>query len=184
MYINLFNTSLKAYHMINFWLSTSSEISIHISLTQMQLKLILIFLEYFDVIVLLLTWQLWGLGRWCVGFPRGVANQSDRPKPGWQLTNRPNISLTAPSKYHYSPTKDLFFCSNLAETGSDALRELPNTRVHCEYASTRKSGSHVVNCGYSYKMSLICRGLIWFRTMILLSERNWNLDRSGCHGNF
>ena len=97
MYINLFNTSLKAYHMINFWLSTSSEISIHISLTQMQLKLILIFLEYSDVIVLLLTWQLWGLGRWCVGFPRGVANQSDRPKPGWQLTNQPNISLTAPS---------------------------------------------------------------------------------------
>ena len=70
MYINLFNTSLKAYHVINFWLSTSSEISIHISLTQMQLKLILIFLEYFDVIVLLLTWQLWGLGRWCVGFQR------------------------------------------------------------------------------------------------------------------
>ena len=62
--------------------------------------------------------------------------------------------------------EDLFFCSNLAETGSDALRELPNTRVHCEYASTRKSGSHIVNCGYSYKMPLICRGLIWFRTML------------------
>ena len=47
-------------------------------------------------------------------------------------------------EYHHSPTKDLFFCSNLAETSSNALRELPNTRVHCEYASTRISGSHVV----------------------------------------
>ena len=29
--------------------------------------------------------------------PRGVVNQSDRPKPGRLLTNQPNISLTAPS---------------------------------------------------------------------------------------
>ena len=47
-----------------------------------------------DIIVLLLTRQLWGLDRWCAGFPRDAANQWDRPKPGRQLTNRPNISLT------------------------------------------------------------------------------------------
>ena len=35
-----------------------------------------------------------------------------------------------------------------------------------KYALTRISGSHIVNCGYSYKMPLICRGLIWFRTML------------------
>ena len=35
-----------------------------------------------------------------------------------------------------------------------------------KYALTRISGSHVVTCGYSYKMPLICRGLIWFRTML------------------
>ena len=128
MYINLFNTSLKAYHVINFWLSTSSEISVHISLTQMQLKLILIFLEYFDVIVLLLTWQLWGLGRWCVGFPRGVANQSDRPKPGWQLTNRPNISLTAPSiKVSLQSNKGPVF---LFKSGRNWLKRTTRTSYH------------------------------------------------------
>ena len=38
-----------------------------------------------------------------------------------------------------------------------------------KYALTRISGSHIVNCGYSYKMPLICRGLIWFRTMIYIA---------------
>ena len=38
-----------------------------------------------------------------------------------------------------------------------------------KYALTRISGSHVVTCGYSYKMPLICHGLIWFKTMIYIS---------------
>ena len=168
MYINLFNTSLKAYHVINFWLSTSSEISVHISLTQMQLKLILIFLEYFDVIVLLLTWQLWGLGRWCVGFPRGCCQlirstetRSTTYEPAKHFVNSAidqNV-ITLQQKTRFS----VQICQKLAQT------HFLFHEYTVKYALTRISGSHVVTCGYSYKMPLICHGLIWFKTMIYIS---------------
>ena len=58
-------------------------------------------------------------------------------------------------------------CQKLAQTHYANFLTLEYT----EYASTRKSGSHVVNCGYSYKMPLIRRGLIWFRTMIYIAFR-------------